>query len=55
MNQEIVDKKEILSIAAQLTNDNKRYVIAVANALLFTQRQGNDKKQACRTVSECAG
>ena len=34
----ITDKKEIAKIAAQLTNENKAYVMAVIRALIFAQK-----------------
>ena len=33
------DIEEIAELAARLTKENKRYVIAVENALLFAQQQ----------------
>ena len=33
------DIEEITELAARLTKENKRYVIAVENALLFAQEQ----------------
>lgn len=38
MENEITEIKEIKDISTALTRENKKYVIAVANALLFSQR-----------------
>lgn len=38
MDQEVKKENDILSIASLLTVDNKTCVIAVENALLFTQK-----------------
>lgn len=37
--KEIKEIKEIEEISSRLSMENKKYVIAVANALLFSQRQ----------------
>lgn len=37
------EKKEIKCLVEQLTEENKRYVIAVANALLFSQKNDETK------------
>lgn len=36
------DKKDIRSLCAPLTSENKKYVIAVANALLFSQKKAEE-------------
>lgn len=44
-------KKDIGELSAMLTEENKRYVIAVANALLFAQKSGEKElayETACR-------
>lgn len=33
------DEKDIKSLSERLTRENKQYVIAVANALLFSQKR----------------
>lgn len=38
-------EKDIKSLSKELTNENKRYVLAVANALVFSQNQNDLKKQ----------
>ena len=38
-----VEIKEIMDISENLSTENKKYVIAVANALLFSQRQDEKK------------
>ena len=45
-------KKDIGELSAMLTEENKRYVIAVANALLFAQKS-REKGLAYETV--CRG
>lgn len=42
-------KKDIGELSAMLTEENKRYVIAVANALLFAQKS-REKGLAYETV-----
>lgn len=37
MENDIMDIEDIENISANLTMENKKYVIAVANALLFSQ------------------
>lgn len=39
------EKKDIKSMCALLTPENKQYVIAVANALLFSQKK---EEAACK-------
>lgn len=39
------EKKDIKSLCALLTRENKQYVIAVANALLFSQKKAEE--EAC--------
>ena len=42
------DRKDIKSLCALLTRENKQYVIAVANALLFfTEKSGGDLQDDC--------
>lgn len=40
-----VDIDEIQIAAAKLSYENKKYVIAVAQALLFTQKQEKDRQE----------
>ena len=46
MTTKIKEKSDIKYLSARLTEENKRYVIAVANALLFTQEK-EQKKVTC--------
>lgn len=43
------EKKDIKSLCALLTRENKQYVIAVANALLFSQKK---TEEACGMSAE---
>lgn len=52
MKDGIAEIREIKDISTTLTRENKKYVIAVANALLFSQRtdrQQNPAIQAARS------
>lgn len=52
MEQEIKTASEIYNISRQLSMENKKYVIAVANALLFSQ--GYKKDENCRVSANCS-
>ena len=52
MEQEIKTTSEIYNISRQLSRENKKYVIAVANALLFSQ--GYKKEENCRVSANCS-
>lgn len=45
------EKRDIKTISTMLTEENKSYVIAVANALLFTQKK-EEAKLACGQMRE---
>lgn len=45
MEKRQAEIKDIREISARLSVENKKYVIAVANALLFAQKQADLKKQ----------
>lgn len=47
--------KDIKEIAAKLSTENKKYVIAVANALLFSQAQTTKPKTSNRVGKKRAG
>lgn len=49
MAENMKGKRDIKAISAMLTEENKRYVIAVANALLFTQKK-KENKLTCETT-----
>ncbi|MCI9535405.1 MAG: hypothetical protein HFG53_11505 [Lachnospiraceae bacterium] len=51
MKNGIAEIKEIKDISAGLTRENKKYVIAVANALLFSQ---NKKEPLCKPPKQTA-
>lgn len=42
------DTKDIKSLSELLTRENKRYVIAVANALLFSQKR---EEEICKATT----
>ena len=42
------DTKDIKSLSELLTRENKQYVIAVANALLFSQKR---EEEACKATT----
>ncbi len=52
MEQEIKTTSEIYNISRQLSMENKKYVIAVANALLFSQGYMNEGN--CRVSANCS-
>lgn len=41
MESEVAETRDLKDIISGLTRENKKYVIAVANALLFTQNNHN--------------
>lgn len=43
------NRKDIKSLCALLTRENKQYVIAVANALLFSQKKVEE--EACKMTA----
>lgn len=51
MKDKIAEINEIKEISTVLTRENKKYVIAVANALLFSQKtaikSANEKHEHC--------
>lgn len=49
MKNGIAEIKEVQDISTVLTRENKKYVIAVANALLFSQR---DQNQPCNSTMQ---
>ena len=51
MKNGIAEIKEIKDISAGLTRETKKYVIAVANALLFSQ---NKKEPLCKPPKQTA-
>lgn len=51
MDQEMKTTSEIYNLSRQLSVENKKYVIAVANALLFSQ--GYKKTEKCKTPVNC--
>lgn len=46
-------EQELSVLAKQLSSENKKYAIAVANALLFSQRK-DDLKNACKVSTKPA-
>ena len=48
MSNRSKDEKNIASIVMKLSEENKRYVVAVANALLFTQEK-EKAESACKS------
>ena len=42
---------DIRIVAAQLSDENKKYVIAVAQALLFTQKDEKDGQEKLRDMA----
>ncbi|MCI8490989.1 MAG: hypothetical protein HFJ04_12270 [Lachnospiraceae bacterium] len=51
MDMEVKNEQDFRKLVALLTKENKQYVIAVANALLYTQKRG---KSELRLFSECS-
>lgn len=43
------NKKDLKSLCALLNRENKQYVIAVANALLFSQKKAEE--EACKITA----
>ena len=52
MEQEIKTTSEIYNISRQLSMENKKYVIAVANALLFSQGYKKEESANCSVRAE---
>lgn len=52
---DIAEIKDIKEIAAKLSTENKKYVIAVANALLFSQAQTIKPKASNRAGKKRVG
>lgn len=54
MAENLKGKRDIRTLSAMLTEENKKYVIAVANALLFAQKGEETKltcEQTCRRIT----
>lgn len=49
MENGIAELNEVKEISAVLTRENKKYVVAVANALLFSQ--GSQERHCCQSGS----
>lgn len=45
MKNEIAPIENVKKLSSALTNENKKYVIAVANALLFSQNNHNQSSK----------
>lgn len=52
MKNGIVEVREVKDISAALTRENKKYVIAVANALLFSQRSQEQPRKPPAQVAQ---
>lgn len=50
MKNGIAEIREVKDISTALTRENKKYVIAVANALLFSQRTENQRNPTKRRI-----
>ena len=55
MMGDVAEINEIKEITAKLSTENKKYVIAVANALLFSQAQTIKPKASNRLGKKRAG
>lgn len=52
MKSEVAETRDLKDIISALTRENKKYVIAVANALLFTQ---NNHSKPCNPSRRMGG
>lgn len=50
MTSSVVEVKDIKSISEKLSTENKKYVIAVANALLFSQEISQPRNPTRQTA-----
>lgn len=50
MTSSTMEIKDIKNISEKLTTENKKYVIAVANALLFSQEIGQPRNPPKQTA-----
>lgn len=51
MKSEVAEIKDVKDISTFLTRENKKYVIAVANALLFSQNNSEQPRKPPKQIA----